>query len=62
MTWTVAASIVAHGLTAVPFAERYADWFDAMMDGDDHGEETPMPEAEEVIEMRSRLSRVVRRT
>ncbi len=61
MTWTVAASIVAHGLTAVPFAERYADWFDAMMDGDDHDDETPMPEAEEVIEMRSRLSRAVHR-
>ncbi len=60
MTWTVAASIVAHGLTAVPFAARYADWFDAMMDDDDP--EAPMPEAENVGEMRSRLSLAVRRS
>ncbi|MEM7273852.1 MAG: sodium:proton antiporter [Actinomycetota bacterium] len=50
MTWTVLASIVAHGLTAVPFANRYADWF-AAMDDDDMA---AMPEAEEVAEMRPR--------
>ena len=59
MTWTVAASIVAHGVTAVPFAARYANWFDTMMGDADH-EADPMPEAESVVEMRSRLSRVVR--
>ena len=31
VTWTVVASIVAHGLSAVPLAARYADWFEAMM-------------------------------
>ncbi|MEL6983042.1 MAG: sodium:proton antiporter, partial [Actinomycetota bacterium] len=48
VSWTVAASIVLHGLSAGPAAERYADWFERQ--GDDH----PMPEAEEVDEMRPR--------
>lgn len=46
VTWTVLASIVLHGLSAVPFADRYGSWFEAM---------TPdMPEAEPVAEMRHR--------
>ncbi len=57
VSWTVAASIVAHGLTAVPFAARYADWFDAMDDGDHSDGADMMPEAEPVQAMRSRLSR-----
>lgn len=48
MTWTVLASIVLHGLTAVPLAARYAQWFESMDDAD------PMPEAEPVTEMRAR--------
>lgn len=59
VSWTVAASIVAHGLSAVPFAARYADWFDAM-DGGGHNvgadRADMMPEAEPVQAMRSRLS------
>ena len=27
MTWTVAVSVYAHGLTASPGANRYADWY-----------------------------------
>lgn len=49
VSWTVAASIVLHGLSAGPAAERYADWFDARTG------EHPMPEAEEVDEMRPRM-------
>jgi hypothetical protein len=26
-TWTVALSVYAHGLTAWPGADRYADWY-----------------------------------
>jgi sodium/hydrogen antiporter len=29
VTWTVALSVYAHGLTAGPAATRYADWYDA---------------------------------
>lgn len=50
VSWTVAASIVLHGLSAGPAAERYADWFASRED--DH----PMPEAEEVDEMRPRMT------
>jgi NhaP-type Na+/H+ or K+/H+ antiporter len=58
MTWTVAASIVAHGLTAVPFADRYANWFEAMMTpGPAVDPADEMAEAEEVEEMRPRLGR-----
>lgn len=28
VTWTVAVSVLAHGLTAAPGANRYADWYD----------------------------------
>jgi NhaP-type Na+/H+ or K+/H+ antiporter len=49
VVWTVAASVVLHGLSAGPAASRYADWF-ARVEG-----ATPMPEAEEVVEMRPRL-------
>jgi hypothetical protein len=27
VTWTVALSVYAHGLTAWPGANRYADWY-----------------------------------
>ncbi len=50
MSWTVFASIILHGLTAVPLADRYADWFASMDDS------VPMPEAEAVAEMRRRVS------
>ncbi|MEM9564741.1 MAG: cation:proton antiporter [Actinomycetota bacterium] len=53
VTWTVAASIVLHGLSAGPAAERYADWFAARNETmPDHD---VMPEAEVVDEMRPRL-------
>jgi NhaP-type Na+/H+ or K+/H+ antiporter len=29
VTWTVALSVYAHGLTAGPGAKRYADWYEA---------------------------------
>jgi hypothetical protein len=29
VTWTVALSVYAHGLTAWPGANRYADWYAA---------------------------------
>ena len=29
VTWTVALSVYAHGLTAWPGANRYADWYTA---------------------------------
>ncbi len=60
VTWTVLGSIVLHGLTAVPFAARYGDWFEAMMDPSNDAEEqagADMPEAEVVEEMRARVSR-----
>ncbi|MEM9653009.1 MAG: cation:proton antiporter [Actinomycetota bacterium] len=52
MAATVLLSIVAHGLSAVPLADRYADWFGSMMDDDEDGAD--MPEAEAVDEMRAR--------
>ena len=40
VTWTVALSVYAHGLTAWPGANRYADWYTA------HGADHPsMPES-----------------
>lgn len=60
MTWTVLASIVTHGLTAVPFASRYGDWFESMMapaaDDSTHPADE-MVEAQDVEEMRPRLGR-----
>ena len=29
VTWTVAASVVLHGMTSVPLAERYGRWWSA---------------------------------
>ena len=49
MSWTVGVSVVAHGLSAVPLAERYGDWFESMEDA------ASMPEAAPVAEMRNRL-------
>ncbi|MGH1494065.1 MAG: cation:proton antiporter [Acidimicrobiales bacterium] len=60
VTWTVFASIVLHGLTAGPFANRYGNWFEAMMNPSDADgtpiEMDPMVEAEPVAEMRQRLT------
>lgn len=50
ITWTVLASIVLHGLTAVPFTRRYAAWWQSMTPDD----VASMPEGQEVDEMRSR--------
>jgi hypothetical protein len=47
VTWTVALSVHAHGLTAGPAATRYADWYHA------HHEHHPvMPESVPVAEQR----------
>ncbi|MGI9594957.1 MAG: cation:proton antiporter, partial [Acidimicrobiales bacterium] len=57
VTWTVFASIVLHGLSAVPLASRYGDWFESMMApaADERpAEGADMPEAEVVEEMRPR--------
>jgi NhaP-type Na+/H+ or K+/H+ antiporter len=69
VTWTVVASIVLHGLSAAPLADRYGGWFEAMMqppgtapgaepgqggEPGGHAEMEPMVEAEPVDEMRSR--------
>jgi hypothetical protein len=45
VTWTVALSVYAHGLTAWPGANRYADWYAAQRR--DHGS---MPESTPVSE------------
>jgi sodium/hydrogen antiporter len=51
VTWTVALSVYAHGLTAWPGANRYADWYAA------HAHEHPvMPESAPVPERRVRVS------
>jgi NhaP-type Na+/H+ or K+/H+ antiporter len=50
VVWTVAASIVAHGLSAVPAAGRYAAWYEGMTADADHD----MMESESVDEMRTR--------
>ena len=50
VTWTVALSVYAHGLTAWPGANRYADWYDA------HAQDHPaMPESAPVPERRVRV-------
>jgi NhaP-type Na+/H+ or K+/H+ antiporter len=49
VTWTVALSVYAHGLTAWPGANRYADWYAA------HAKDHPaMPESAPVTEQRIR--------
>jgi NhaP-type Na+/H+ or K+/H+ antiporter len=49
VTWTVALSVYAHGLTANPGANRYADWYAA------HARDHPaMPESAPVAEQRFR--------
>jgi hypothetical protein len=48
-TWTVPLSVYAHGLTAWPGANRYADWYTA------HGADHPsMPESVPATEQRIR--------
>jgi sodium/hydrogen antiporter len=50
VTVTVALSVYAHGLTAWPGANRYADWYDA------HAQEHPaMPESAPAPERRTRV-------
>ena len=50
VTWTVALSVYAHGLTAWPGANRYADWYAA------HAKDHPvMPESAPVTEQRVRV-------
>ena len=50
VTWTVALSVYAHGLTAWPGANRYADWYDAR-----HQDHPAMPESAPVPERRVRV-------
>jgi sodium/hydrogen antiporter len=51
VTWTVALSVYAHGLTAWPGANRYADWYAA------HAADHPtMPESAPVNERRVRAA------
>ena len=47
VTWTVLASILAHGMSAVPLAARYGDWYGSMTDE----QLTDMPEAVEVADI-----------
>jgi sodium/hydrogen antiporter len=49
VTWTVALSVYAHGLTAGPGATRYADWYHAH-----HEHHRVMPESALVAEQRTR--------
>jgi NhaP-type Na+/H+ or K+/H+ antiporter len=49
VTWTVALSVYAHGLTAGPAANRYADWYEAR-----HEHHGIMPESAAVAEQRTR--------
>ena len=49
VTWTVALSVYAHGLTAGPGATRYADWYHAH-----HQHHQVMPESASVAEQRTR--------
>ena len=55
VTWTVLVSVVAHGLTAVPFARRYGFWFAAKSDD----ELAVMPESVPVEPMRTRVAHTV---
>jgi hypothetical protein len=50
VTWTVALSVYAHGLSAWPGANRYADWYSAH--SPDHA---VMPESVPVTEQRVRV-------
>jgi sodium/hydrogen antiporter len=50
VTWTVALSVYAHGLTAWPGATRYADWYEAH-----HEHHGVMPESVPVAEQRPRV-------
>lgn len=52
VVWTVVASVVLHGVSAVPAAARYGQWWDSMTDD----EVASMPEGEPVEEMRLRTS------
>jgi NhaP-type Na+/H+ or K+/H+ antiporter len=49
VTWTVALSVYAHGLTAGPGATRYANWYHAR-----HEHHRVMPESASVAEQRTR--------
>ena len=49
VTWTVALSVYAHGLTAWPGADRYADWYAAL--AKDHA---AMPESGPMAQQRIR--------
>jgi sodium/hydrogen antiporter len=49
VTWTVALSVYAHGLTSGPGANHYADWYDAH-----HEHHQVMPESVPVTEQRPR--------
>src|SRR5918995_1028062 len=49
VTWTVALSVYAHGLTAGPGATRYANWYHAH-----HEHHRVMPESTAVAEQRTR--------
>jgi NhaP-type Na+/H+ or K+/H+ antiporter len=49
VTWTVALSVYAHGLTAGPGATRYANWYHA-----NHEHHRVMPESASVAEQRTR--------
>jgi sodium/hydrogen antiporter len=49
VTWTVALSVYAHGLTAATGATRYADWYHAR-----HEHHRVMPESASVAEQRTR--------
>jgi sodium/hydrogen antiporter len=49
VTWTVTLSVYAHGLTAWPATNRYADWYDAH-----HEHHQVMPESVPVAEQRTR--------
>jgi sodium/hydrogen antiporter len=55
VTWTVALSVYAHGLTAWPGANRYADWYAAHA-----GDHPEMPESAPVDEQRVRASALPR--
>jgi NhaP-type Na+/H+ or K+/H+ antiporter len=54
---TVALSVLLHGLTAAPFADRYARWFAALPT-----ETEPVPEAVAAPEIRARTQLGARRT
>jgi hypothetical protein len=53
VTWTVALSVFAHGLTAWPGASRYADWYEAHTH-----HHASMPESVPVSTPRTRLAQV----